>query len=237
MSDVVQWDQSRFDRTLEAYVRAHYSHEWPRILNKKAARLCYRMIAETPFKEPSLIESELLRDVNARREDGSSGSVPIGYVMAAKRASRTWNKSLAAGWRAMVRGSGGGDELKAWRKAIKDKYRSMLGGRKRSAHFIQVGWISALQSMAAQGVPEASTRKPGTRIHGGLKGHVQIATSDRLNVSMTNTASAKRATSNAFESIGNQAMQRAFAHELADLEKYFHDEMSPGAAEFNRKQH
>lgn len=233
----LKWDQSRFDALLKDYLQAHWSYEWPRILNKKAARLCWRILMETPFKEVNSIEPELLLDVYAKRSDGTAADAPVGYVMAAHRAARDWTSSarFRQAQQRMLR-YGRSNELKAWRRHVKDKYKRLLGGRKASVRFIQVGWISVLQSMAAAGIPEARTRQIGTaNLRGALKGYVRIAREGDFNVTMTNVARSRHEHSGQFYIKGTAAMQRAFDLEMADLEEYFRKEMAPKADEFNRK--
>ncbi len=232
------WTQQVFDETLIAYLKEHDSGVWPKTLNKKAARITWRALKETPAKEREGIAAELSREINAKREDGSSGTVPIGFVIASKRASKGWTQSPQFRRVQNVRLKGrDASELKAWLSLVRNKFRSMLGGRKAASGFLKVGWISVLRAMAAQGVPEARTSGTGAKIRGSLKGGVVVAKPGSLNVTMENTAHALTEKKVAFMRIGEPALQRAFDAETADMEEYLYREMHPHAEEWNRKQH
>lgn len=230
------WDQSKFDSTLKDYLMAHESSVWPESLNKKAARVAWKALNETPVKERESIAVELSREIEARRKDGSSGKVSIGYVIASKRASKLWPYAKVARTRQALASGRGFDATKLWRSAVRHKFLSMLGGRKASSGFLRVGWISVLQQMASQGVREARTRGPGAKLRGSLKGSVSVASPGKLSVTIQNSAHSLHEKLGGFMRLGEPALQRAFDAETQDMIQYLEGEMRPEADRFNRRQ-
>jgi hypothetical protein len=215
------WNQASFNTTLQAYLKAHKQEVWPKALNKKAAQVAWQALKNTRSVERVTIDEQLNRMVIAERKGGSPGQVPVGYVIAAKRATKKWTSStqFQRAQQARLRGKSG-SELKAWRRLVKKTFLGMVGARKRSTAFLRVGWISVLQQMRAKGVPYTGSKGQGVVLRGRLKGGVDIATPGKLTVVMENTANARSENRGGFKRIGEPALQLAMDFVKYDMEDY-----------------
>lgn len=219
------WNQDRFNAALKVYLDRLPQEKIPHALNKKAFFIALRAMQETPKFGPFKIAWELMRPVTARRKDGSSGSVPVGYVLAAKRASHAWveasekarsRKRKSATW-----------QQKAWVKLIERKFSTMIGARKRALGFIRIGWLSAVKQLNPYvkdkgGAPGSDS---SLRLRGSMKGSASPAKPGfNSQVMMVNTAQAVSDERYGLIRFGQPALQRAFDIETADITEYLQRE-------------
>ena len=230
------WDQSRFDATLREYLMEHESKVWPQAINKKGFFVALAALKETPRAEPEKIFGELGREITGKREDGTSGPIPISFGIASKRASKAWVRSKQYG-RALKRVERGraAKGLQEWRALFANKLRTMLGGRKASATFLASGWTHVLQKLG----PLIGGRydRSGARVRGSTKGSADPALPGRLQVVIQNSAAARSEHRGGFHRVGDPALQLAFDRETASMVEHMENEMRPGAEKFNRQQH
>lgn len=232
------WSQEVFDRTLQDYLVRHEVEVWPRAINKKGFFLTLKALEESPIKDVKVIETELQQTVLAERADGRSAQAPLGYIIAAKRASKDWSyyKGTASPTIA-IRTRFGALGIEAWRQAIAKKFKSMLGGRRSGAGFMRVGWLSVLQILGPIVGGRYNRSAAGSGVHGRPKGAAAPASEGNLVVTIENFANARSEVRGAFMRLGEPALQRAFDRETADMVGYLEGEMRPEAEKFNARQH
>jgi hypothetical protein len=245
MAEIFTWDQSRFNGVLKDYLMAHESAVWPQLLNTKAFYVAYSAVGESPQVMSQTIVSELMRPVMpgsglAPHLAAAMGAkeVPVGYIIAAKRASKLWP---AVKWQKVKEFADIGRksiDLRAqWFRAVKDRFERMVGGRKRAAGFINVGWWGVMKLLG----PHCGSKfkrpsgKADVRFYGRVKGIVSPATASNLSVRIENTAHAKSEILGAFERLGGAALERAIAAEAADTQRHMEEAMDPGIQDFNRR--
>jgi hypothetical protein len=223
------WNQDLFNRTLDSYLKHVGEDKVPHALNKKAFFVALRAIQETPKVGAFGIIWELTQPILARREDGSTGSAPIGYVIAAKRASAHWGDTSETA-RERNRGRKRKQKAwaqKAWRQAVDKKFRAMVGGRKAAIGFLRVGWLAAVRKLGStlkdrSGAPaeDATIRR-----HGDWKGDATPAKASMQPVAtISNSAQARSDKRYGLGTIGGPALQRAFDAETADMNEYLERE-------------
>jgi hypothetical protein len=231
----LMWDQSVFNRTLDHYLKRLSEEKLPGALNKKAFFIGLRAMAETPKVNPHKIFWELQRPILATRQDGSKGMIPVGYAIAAKRASGSW---IAAEEKARGRKRKSGTwRQRAWRKLIQKKFETMVGGRQRATGFIRIGWLAVVKKLGPLvkdkgGAPSADM---SLRQRGGPKGAAFPARPGfNPTVTISNSAQARSDKLNGLLTVGGPALDRAFASETADMVAYLEREaLKEETAKFN----
>lgn len=252
MAETFTWDQSKFDKTLLAYLMEHQSDTWPRCLNKKAYFVALSAIKETPKTPKEFMQQQLMREIrvpSSARTSGKQGAhphwgtAPLGYVLAAKRASKKWKgisyANMLVGFAKVRRGELLKDEnmLSAWRALEKKEFTKMLSARGRAAGFIRVGWVSVMKSLGAvTGLKYFPGQADSGKMVGMPKGESNPANAGKLLVSITNSAHAESEKRGGFERIGGVALQKAFDREAASMADYLAGEMEPGIQKFNAQQ-
>ncbi len=228
-----QFDQTRLNSTLEKYIRTLEPEVWPRAMNKKGLFVSLGAAKRNPKRTYESLVSELMRPVNAKSEDGRSKPVPIGFVIASKRASRGWAKSQAS------RSAAGKKSLRLtarrWQRAMAQKFKSMLGGRKRSLKFLDAGWFSVVRLLGPE-IGGKYDRSGGAALRGSLKGDIIPARSGSLVVTIINTAKAKSENRGGFERIAGPPLIAAVNAEMDSMEAFMRGEMAPATNTFNRAQ-
>lgn len=236
------WDQSKFEALVKEQLHRHSSETWPKTLNKHMFFVTLDAFKRTSFTTNPKIESELGREVMARRQNNTQAMAPMGYVLAAKRAAKTYGTSerfLKQVNRELASESGGrgkGPNYRAaWLGYIKDKFRSMIGGRKSSEQFLRAGFVSILYKLGPIiGYARPSTGKDHTR--GAIKGSVlHLAAPGDYSITIENRAHSLTEHRGGFERIGGKALQEAFDSQTVNLQKHLDDEMKPHVEKFNRE--
>jgi len=228
-----EFDQSRFQKTLEQYVLSLDSEVWPRAVNKKGLFISLGAAKRNPKKTYESIVGELMRPVTATNADGISRPVPVGYVIAAKRASKSWNAQTEERW------GRGFKTLRLtssrWRNQITKKFKSMLGGRKRSLKFLDAGWFSVVRLLGPQ-IGGRYDRSGGAALRGSLKGDIVPAKRGQLSVTIISTSKAKSENRGGFERIGHPPLVAAINAEMESMEEHMRVEMAQATDKFNRAQ-
>jgi hypothetical protein len=219
---VAGWDQQRFDLTLRDYLGRIRKDKIPNALNKKAFFIALAAMDETPMTYPLKIVSELAREVTLKRDDGSTGQAPIGYAIAAKRASKAWGAHV----KTLKRKSKLTGER--WQKLVGKKFNAMLNARVASRNFIRTGWLSVIQSLApiVKGKGGRTYDRHTVARRGSMKGFAKPAKDGwSPSVVIENTASAKSDKKYGLIRFGMPALQRAFDRETVDMAQYMNDEI------------
>lgn len=229
------WSQEKFDSTLKEYLLRHESEIWPSIINKKAYFVAKGAREETPAIRKEIVTEQLSRIITAHRQDGTTGEVPIGYVIAAKRASHAYSSSARFGRAARREAFGGRGPTysAAWRGEITQKFKAMVGARQRSAGFMKVGWLSEQKLLGPYtGLPFY----PGSDapLRGQLKAKLTPAVHGNLTAIIENTARAEHEHGK-FLPIGEPALQRALDSEERSTRERMEQAMRPAAEKFNRE--
>ncbi len=231
-----QFDQTRLNSTLERYILSLESEVWPRAINKKGLFVSLGAAKRNPKNTYESLVAELMRPVNARSVSGSyerTKEVPVGFVIAAKRASSNWTSSNYS------RQKAGKKELRLtvtrWRKAMAKKFKSMLGGRKRSLKFLDAGWFSVVRLLGPE-IGGKYDRSGGAALRGSLKGDMVPAKKGSLVVTIINTAKAKSENRGGFDRIAGPPLVAAINAEMESMEKFMNGEMAPATNTFNRAQ-
>lgn len=243
MADVT-WDQSKFDALLREQLMRHTSDTWPNFLNKKMFFVALGAYRNTPVVTRADIDTELMRQIPAKRQDKTVGLVSVGYAMAAKRAAKTYLESThfqRQTRREMAKAMGGRGKgpnyREAWLKHIREVYRSMFGGRVASTGFLRAGFVSIVYQLAPHiGKSRPGVGTAGTKIRGAIKGTIlHLAKPGDYSVTIENRAHARSERHGGFERIGGQALREAFDTEAASMIEHLKQEMQPAADHFNRQ--
>lgn len=230
-----QWDQAPFDAAIARLQKTVKEEKFPAVLNKKGFFIALRAMALTPKKEGFAIAKDLARIVTATRKDGTTGSVPIGWVIAAKRLGKVWPEQKMA--RGIKRKSGREKLGRAYLAALEKTFDRMLGSRKRAAGFLRVGWLSVVKSLGPYvkskgSAPRADTG--GSKLIGAMKG---TATPARPGWTPTcvivNSAQARSDHRNGLIRFGAPPLQKAFDLEAADITRYLEEELKEPVAQAN----
>jgi hypothetical protein len=232
------WNQDGFNAAIKEYLATIKGPKIPRALNKKAFFVALRAQGETPKKEAFAISTEVARVIIARRKDGSTGPVPLLWVIAAIRVGKTW-----AGQK-MVLGEKNKRRVniqKAYLRALAKKSDTILGSRKRSAGFLRVGWLSVIKELGPLvGYQRGNAPAPDSSVKqvGVMKGSVQpAAPGDRPSCTIINSAQSRSDRANGLIRFGAPALDRAFALETKDTNEYLEGEVLREAARrFNEQQ-
>ena len=218
------WDQSKFDAALKEQLALLKGPKIPRALNKKGFFIALRASSETPKKEPFAISLAVSQVVTATRKDGTSGPVPLLFVLAAIRVGKKWAESK------MVLGEKNRRRVnvqRAYLRALTKKADTILGSRKRSAGFLRVGWLNVVKEMAkVVGYQRGNAPAADTAVKqvGAMKGEARPATPDRQICTITNHAQSAHDHRNGLMRYGSPALERAFAAETADINQFLIDE-------------
>jgi hypothetical protein len=230
------WDQSRFNETFRRYLDRLESDKIPNAINKKGYFLARRAVTTTRKKEPFQITRELGKVVMATRKDGSTGLVPVGFVVAAIRAAHNWAEAK------MTRGEKNKRSVttkRAWLMRLRKKFSSMLGGRKQAAGYMALGWHSVVMGLAPyvrnkSGQPYMQNP---ARAHGRPKGRVKLAVPGSPSVMIENIAQARSEKRAGLLRLGGPDLDKAFVEETADMNRFLDEEALKEETErFNREQ-
>ncbi len=226
-----QFDSSRLNKTLEQYLHTMSSEVWPRAMNKKGFYVASKAAKNNPIKNYESVLAELMRPVTAKDENDRTKQVPVGWVLAAKRATKHWDKKQLNRWGNHKK------ELrltrKRWQAELKGRLKAMLGGRKASLRFLSVGWYSVMSLLG----PLIGGRYNRGPMRGSLKGSAVSARALSLSVTITSTSNARSETRGGFERLGIPPLLAAIEEETASMEKHIQDEMAKDTAWFNNAQH
>lgn len=225
-------DTSRYVAAVTALLADCESGAWPRTVNKHAFYTALGTVSETPMVPGLKIAAELGRPITAHRKDGTTGLVPVGFVIAAKRASKTFGKVRSIRTWQAIQSKRGFDSRKLWLAAIDQKLKSMFGGRTRSAAFIRAGWVSVLAQLGP--LIGGRYNRGGANVRGAFKGSVKPATKGNLNCTIINTAQARSEHRAGLIRHGEPALQRGIDKEANNMVKHLEEEMAKPAFNFNR---
>jgi len=236
----VGWNQEGFDNAFKELIRNCESSKWPRSLNKHGLFVTLRALKETERASPEKIFHELGREITAKRENGTSGPLPISIAIAAKRASRSWTKQgdITGHSKAQKAKEIRKLSIKAWRNQITKKLKGMLKGREISTSFIKSGYVTIIQKLGPiiGGRYDRSGGR-GVPVRGSAKGRVSPATPGNLQLVIENSASAKTEKRGGFHRVADRAFQIALDAEANQILNHLTDEMKPEVDHFNRRQH
>jgi len=211
-----------------------YSSAWPRTVNKHAFYTALGALNETPVVPGLKIAAELGREITAKRKDGRSGLVPVGFVIAAKRASKKFGAIRAIRTWQAIQSKRGFNGRKFWQAAIDQKLKSMFGGRRKSAAFIRAGWAAVLTQLGPL-IGGRYNRGIAPNVRGAFKGSVKPATANNLNCTIINTAQSRSEHRSGLIRYGEPALQRGIDKEANNMAKYLEEEMAKPVFEFNRR--
>jgi hypothetical protein len=234
------WDQSGFDNALKELIKTCEVSKWPRALNKHGFFVTLAALQETERASPEKIFKELGREINAKRENGTSGPLPISIAIAAKRASKSWTKQgdISGHSKSQKAKELRKLSLVAWRNQIAKKLKSMLGGRAASTSFIKAGYVNIIKQLGPLiGGRYDRSGGRGIPVRGSSKGRVDPATPGKLQLVIENSAAAKTEHHGGFHKVADPAFQRALNREANQIIKHLEDEMRPEVDHFNRRQH
>lgn len=234
-------DTRKFDATLDKYLNRLKVEDWPRAINKKLFFVARGAMHYSPRAEQGRIVGDLLiRTINARRKDGSTGTVPLGYVLAAKRASKKWTSGVAFQEAVTRQTFGrGGAALETWRGFVASEYEKLEGSRLRGAGFLKVGWLSVMTEVRSlAGLQFGGLQgEAGVRLVGRLKSRVQIAKPGTfIGAIGVHLAKAEWDKRDGQFTKGSPALERALSDEEASMSKHMEDEMKEATDKFNQEQ-
>lgn len=232
---VASFNSEVFDRSVRTLLQRLPAEKIPNALNKKMFFVVLAALAETPRTNPFKILSELGRAVTLKREDGSMDSAPIGYALAAKRASKAWGPRREA----LSSRNRKANLMREWQKLVAKKLDAMFGARMRSTAFIKAGWVSVLKALGPHVRGKGGRNYDRSGVRGSAKGAAKPAQPGwSPKVMVENTAAARSDKRDGFSKHAGPAFQRAFDREMADWPKYLQDEiLKEEMKEFNAKQH
>lgn len=231
------WSQKGFDDALKELLSNCDSKTWPRTINKKGFFVALSALKHTERANPEKIFHELGREITAKREDGTSGPLPVSIAIAAKRASKSWTRQgdISGHSKAQKAKAIRSLSLKAWRAQISKKLASMLRGRGVSSGFIKAGWVGVLKELGPK-IGGRYDRGAERNVRGIAKGSHEAATPGKLQVTIINTAAARSDHRGGFVRVGEPPLQRAIDEEGAKTQEYL-DDMKGDIEHFNRRQH
>lgn len=231
------WDQAPFNAAIARMQKTVKEEKFPAVLNKKGFFIALRAMALTPKKEGFAISKELARIVTATRKDGTTGSVPIGWVIAAKRLGKRWPELKMA--RGIKRKSGKEKAGRAYLAALEKTFDRMLGSRKRAAGFLRIGWLSVVKSLGPYlknraGAPGVDTG--GAKLMGAMKGSATPARASWTpTCTIINSAQARSDGRNGLIRFGTPPFQKAFDLEAADTIRFLDQELKDAVDKANNE--
>lgn len=224
MAAVSDFKSEVFENSIRGLLQRLPEERIPRALNKKMFFTTLRALDETPKTNPFKILFELKTPVLLKREDGSTDTAPVGYALAAQRASKAWGARRTR----LSERKRKANLLREWQKLITKKFDAMVGARRRSIAFIKSGWVGVLQSLGpfVRSRDGKSYDRRSTNERGSMKGNSQAAQPGwSPRVTIENTASAKSDKQNGLMKFGGPPFQRAFDKEMADWKPYLEKEV------------
>jgi hypothetical protein len=232
MNEPNGWDQEKFDSAMDRYFARLDRDKLPRAINKKMFFVALRAMAATPKNDPFAISTSLSRQVMAVRKDGTTGVLPIGWIIAAKRLGKAWpeRKMRLGENRKSARRV---NAARAYLSALAKLFDKMLSARKRSGRFLSVGWLSVVKDLgpAVKNKSGAPSGDNDVKLRGSLKGNAKPATAGRLLCTIENTASARSDKRYGIVRFGEPALEKAFRDETADTDRFLEEEALKEAAE------
>lgn len=228
-------DTSVFERSLKTYLARLPAEKIPAALNKKAFFIALRAMSETPKVPPERIQRELDQQVFAKSENGSVTAVKLGFVLAAKSASKKYRKAVATRKR-----KGKNWKLKLWRKTVWQRYNRIRGARQRNAGFMRAGWLSVVKQLSPfvkskAGAPPAD--RSGIKLYGSRGNAIPAKPGWSPVVTITNSAQSLSDRHFGLITHGGPALQRAFNLETADTNAFLEREAFKELTDqFNREQ-
>ncbi len=232
LSPTVRWDQSKFDAALKMKLERLKSEKVPAAVNKTAFFVALGAFKETPKKEPFEIEAEVGKEITVRNKRGRSATIPILWVLAAKRVSKNWAETKMTRGGKLKRAVAAGGFY--WR-TLRKKARVILNSRERSAGFFRVGFLSIIKKLGpyVRNKSGASLSANGVKIRGVLKGDATPALPGwKPTCTIVHSAQARRDKKNGLLRIVKPALDRAMATEGRQIIEYLKQET---AAELNGK--
>jgi len=228
---MITLDTTKYEASLKRLLDECYSSAFPRTVNKHAFYTALGAIPETARTPDIKIAAELGREITAKRADGTTGQVPIGFVIAAKRASKTFGAvRQIRTWQA-IQSKRSFNALKLWLAAIDHKLKQMYGGRVASTAFIRAGWAAVLQQLGP--LIGGRYNRSGLHLRGAFKGSVKPATGSDLTCVIRNTAQSRSEHRGGLIRHGEPPLQRAIDKEARNMAKHLEDEMKGPVERFN----
>lgn len=237
MSQIAGWNQVKFDETLKKYLHAIGMEKVPNALNKKMFFVSLGAFGETPMTNPHRFFWDLMKPVTVQDAEGRHRTGPLGYIIAAKRASPGWGQRRGNLQAYAHLKKGGVNYAKQWQAQVQKKFEAMLGGRRRARAFIRVGSLSVIQQLA----PYYKGSKPsysraGVLKRGAEKGKIKPAQPGwNPTVQIENTAEARWDTRAGFYKQGIPPLEKAFEKEAASMNEFLDQEFKEPTDEFNRE--
>lgn len=221
---LAHFDATVFDRTVRPLLQRLPEDKIPQALNKKMFFITLRAIPETEKTNPFKILFELRSAVTLHREDGSTNQAPVGYALAARRASKQWNTKrdkLNARKRKV-------NLAREWQKFVTKKFDAMVGARTASTAFIRAGYAACVAALApfVRSKDGKSYSRGEVRLRGAMKGTAKPARPGwSPSVTIENTAQAKSDKKFGLIKHGTPGLQKAFDKEMADWIPYLEKEV------------
>ncbi len=234
---ITRLDTTVFDKTVRPLLQRLPEDKIPQALNKKMFFVSLRAIQETERTNPFKILFELRRPVTLKREDGSTDEAPIGYALAAMRASKQWGARRGA----LSQRKRRVNLTREWQKFVTKKFDAMAGARKASTSFIRAGWAGVVAALSpfVRSKDGKSYQRSELKPRGAMKGSAKPARPGWSPVvSVENTAQAKTDKKLGLVKHGSPGLQKAFDKEMADWIPYLEKEVLKEEVEkFNIAQH
>jgi hypothetical protein len=239
MASNFEWTQVQFNQTLGQLLSECETEAWPRFLNRKAFFLALRNIPLDPMVEAEQILTAMDTGITV-----DSRAVKMGYVLAAKKASRIWRGGSSytkGGSKAQLhfkqqRTKRGLSDLRAWRKELGAALKRIVRGRMSARGFMRIGWVSVLKQLAPFIGESYNRGYSAGKLHGNTKAIVDPAASGKLAVTIENAAHAKSEKRGGFMSLGEPPLEQAMLAELGYMEEHMGKEMNPAIEKFNSRQ-
>ncbi len=235
--EVARLDTTVFDRSIRPLLQRLPEEKIPQSLNKKMFFVSLRAITETERTNPFKILFEIRSPVVLQGEGGRLNTAPIGYAIAAKRASKEWGGRRDK----LANRKRKANLTREWQKFVTKKFDAMVGARKAATSFIRAGWAGVVASLApsVRNKDGKSYQRGEMRLRGAMKGHAQPATAGwSPRVTVENTAQAKSDKKFGLIKHGTPGLQKAFDKEMADWVPYLEKEVLKEEVEkFNSAQH
>lgn len=227
LSTTAEWDQSKFDAALKAKLERLKTEKVPRAINKTGFFVALGGLKETPKKEPFAIEADVNKQVTVTNKKGYVRSVPILWVLAAKRVAKGYAEKK------MLRGENSKRSVKAGKfylQLLRKKASTILGSRKRAAGFFRVGFLSIVKRLGpyVKNRSGSGASYGGAKLMGELKGDAKPATAGyQPTCTLIHSAQARSDRANGQLRVVKPALDRAMAKEAKQIIEYLREETAP----------